>query len=67
MTRALFLDGLERAARTAVQAAAAAWLVTQQISLDGLKVAGTAALVSVAMTLAGSRVGDPDSGSVLPE
>jgi len=67
MTKALLLDGLERAVRTAIQAAAAAWLVTQDVSVAGLKVAGIAALVSIAMTLAGSRVGSRDSGSVLDE
>ncbi len=68
MTKTLLLDGLERAVRTAIQAGAAAWLVTQDVSLSGLKVAGVAVLVSIAMTLAGSRIGnDTDSGSVLDQ
>jgi hypothetical protein len=59
------VDGTERVLRTAVQAAAGTWLIEQQVNVTGLKVAGVAALVSVVMCVAGSRVGDPSNTSLL--
>lgn len=60
-------DVVERVARTAVQAAAAAWLVQRDVSVSGLKVAGVAALVSLVMGLAGTQVGDKASASYVDE
>jgi hypothetical protein len=62
----LLLDSLERVSKTAVQAAAAAWLVAQDFTVTGLRVAGVAALVSVVTCIAGSQVGASDSASLLP-
>lgn len=58
-------DSIERVVRTAAQAAAAAWLVDQSFTLDGLKVAAVAAVVAAVTCLAGSQVGDGRDASLL--
>lgn len=64
-SRRAAVDTVERVARTAVQAAAAAWLIDRDVSVAGLKVAGVAALVSLVMCLAGSQVGDKTDAALV--
>lgn len=60
-----YLDLLERVSWTAIQAAAAAVLITG-FGVDSLKIAGAAAGASVLKCLLASRVGDSDSAAALP-
>lgn len=67
MKRRFFLDTAERMVRTALQAGAAAWLVEQDFTINGLKVAGVAAVVALVTCVAAQPVGASDSASFLPE
>lgn len=67
---AFWRDAAERAAKTAAQAIVAL-LVTGVTVVDidwaqAAAVAGTAALVSVLMSVVSSGVGDPESASAVP-
>lgn len=70
-TRAWFLDAAERVVRTALQtfvAVIGADLISTGLTLDLAEKAGIAALAAAAAALnaiLGSKVGDPDTASVL--
>ena len=62
----VYLDILERVTWTAIQAAAAEWLVTQGFDMQTLKLAGAAAVVAAVKCVVATRVGDSDSAAALP-
>lgn len=60
-------DVLERAAWTAAQVFLATWVVTDIQTLQTAAVAAVAAGVSVVKSYFASKVGDPDSASMLKD
>lgn len=66
MTRKFWIDLIERVVMTALQAGAAAWLVTGDLDLESLKIAGVAALVAAAKCIIAANIGNRDSASVAP-
>jgi len=72
MTRQLVVDVAERAALTFVQAFLSVWVVSSWADLTDVglaqraAVAGIAAALAVIKGFAASRVGDPDTASLLP-
>ena len=66
-SRAFLLDALERTIKTFVQAFAASLVVTGMDDWrEALAIGGGAGLLAVASSIAGSKVGAPDSASLLP-
>jgi hypothetical protein len=63
----LYRDVLERAAWTAAQVFLATWVVTDIQTLQTAAVAAVAAGISVIKSYLASKVGDPDSASVLKD
>jgi hypothetical protein len=61
-----YLDLLERVIWTAIQAAAAVWLLDTQFTVDGLKVAGVAAVIAAVKSLLAFKVGAPTTAATLP-
>ena len=62
----VYLDIIERVAWTAIQAAAAEWLVTQGFDAQTLKLAGAAALAAAVKCVLATRIGDSQSAAALP-
>lgn len=63
----LYKDVMERAAWTAVQVFLATWVVADMQTLQTAAVAAVAAGVSVVKSYFATKVGDPDSASVLKD
>ncbi len=57
-------DSLERGISTFAQAWAAAMAIPGPDWGDSLKIAGVAALISIAKAIAATRVGDPETASL---
>lgn len=60
-----YLDLAERSAWTFVQAALAAWIVTQSLDRETLMIALVAGLAAVAKCLMAVRIGDGGTASTL--
>jgi hypothetical protein len=63
-TQRFIKDSLERGVATFAQAWAAAMAVPGPDWGDSFKIAGVAALISIAKAVAASRVGDPETASM---
>ena len=63
-TQRFIKDSLERVVATFAQAWAAAMAVPGPDWGDSLKIAGVAALISIAKAVAATRVGDPETASI---
>jgi hypothetical protein len=66
MTRKWFVDFCERVVVTFVEGFAASWIVTQDWTVNNLKVGLVAGGVSAAKCIVAANVGNRDSASVAP-
>ncbi|MBE5453521.1 hypothetical protein E3G52_000385 [Mycobacteroides abscessus] len=71
LTKQFWLDAVERAIRAAAASVSGVFVAdatVATVSWEGVGVvAATAALVSLLLSVQGSRIGDPDSGSLVKD